>query len=465
MLDRQRSLQQAQAGGEFGAAVVEPHQSCQQTRLAVLKLAQAVGQPRHARGSLCGTGREAPGPCVVRQARHQLTDGRGLTQQALGETVRPVDKALRAVGQPTLRATSSAQPAFELIGAGLQRIGTLRDALVDEQQLAACELERNGAVTQRCATCLQLLQPGPELSMAALQRTAALAQCLHIALRRRARVDQAQSIAELAQPVAELPGAIGELRRGALQVLADIACTGEPGNQCMAALAGLVCRRSGRSSAFDEPVDTRAQRSQVTLGAGRRVERKRPAALVQRFVDTVRQLRCEALGQPGRGVVVALGQVQDQAPGARLGAEHRLSAEVGRQQDGEREAPVAHLAPGVFGVAELAVAEQALALQRLQHLGAEIHVARAVAQPGVLVHQRHRELRRARTRIPDAGQHDQRVQRGHQHRAERGPGQLGVAAHQGCVAGGGETEGRVKPSRARIGHWLRGAAAQKSSLR
>jgi len=65
--------------------------------------------------------------------------------------------------------------------------------------LAACELERNGAVTQRCATCLQLPQPGPEFSVTALQRTATLTQCLHIALRRRARIDQAQPAAELAQ--------------------------------------------------------------------------------------------------------------------------------------------------------------------------------------------------------------------------------------------------------------------------
>ena len=48
-----------------------------------------------------------------------------------------VDKALRAFGQPTLRAAGRHQPAFELFGAGLQCAGDLRDAFADERQFAA----------------------------------------------------------------------------------------------------------------------------------------------------------------------------------------------------------------------------------------------------------------------------------------------------------------------------------------
>ena len=153
----------------------------------------------------------------------------------------------------------------------------------------------------------------------------------------------------------------------------------------------------------------------------------------------MRQLGRETFGDAGGGVVVALGQVEGQAPGARLGTEHGLAAEVCRQQDREREPSLAHATAGVFGIAELTVTEQALGVQRLQQLGAEIHVACAEAQPSVLVHQRHRKLCRARIGVPDAGQHNQRIERRHHHRTECGPEKLGVAVQQGRVAGDGAT--------------------------
>ena len=125
-----------------------------QTRLAFVQLAQAVGQSSRTGGRLGSTGSEALGSRLVGHAGRQLADRRGLAQQAVSQPARPFDNTLRSVGQPTLRTPGSIQSCFELLGAGLKRAGSLRDALADERQLASFEPERYGAIAQHAGTGL-----------------------------------------------------------------------------------------------------------------------------------------------------------------------------------------------------------------------------------------------------------------------------------------------------------------------
>ena len=335
----------------------------------------------------------------------------------------------------------------------------------DEQDPVRFELQRQGTFAQHAASDLQLLQARYEFGVAQRQRTTAELQGADVALGCRMRVDRLQPGTEPAQPAAELLGTVGQLRRRPLHMAARLVGAAEAVAQGHVAVASQVRGRSSRIGALDQPVDRQPQRAQVAPRAGRGIQHQRPAAFVQHLVDVVGQFGREALAQARRRVVVAFGQVEGDAPRTRLRAEQGLVAELSRQQHGKRDPTVAHGAASVFGTAEVLVAEQALGAQRLQHLVSEVQVLRPVAHADVLVHQGHRQLRRARAGVPDAGQHDQRIKARHQDRTEGRPGQSRVAPQQRRVDGGCLAKGYKEAIGRLQGHDMPGAeAGQKLTL-